>query len=124
MIARGNLAVEIGFERSSEVQNQILWFCEAAHIPVIWATQVLENLAKTGIPTRAEISDVVQGGQAECIMLNKGPYINDAIKMLNNILTRMEAHSFKKKNSLRPLNIAKNPIDQSIGTLNTERIKN
>jgi pyruvate kinase len=56
--------------------------------------------------------------------VNKGPYINDAIKMLNNILTRMEAHSFKKKNSLRPLNIAKNPIDQSIGTLNTERIKN
>jgi pyruvate kinase len=54
MIARGDLAVEIGFERIAEVQNQILWICEAAHVPVIWATQVLENLAKTGIPTRAE----------------------------------------------------------------------
>lgn len=112
MIARGDLAVEIGFERSSEVQNEILWICEAAHIPVIWATQVLENLAKTGIPTRAEISDVVQGVQAECIMLNKGPYINDAIVLLKNILVRMEAHSFKKKNSLRALNIAKNALDQ------------
>lgn len=120
MIARGDLAVEIGFERISEVQNEILWLCEAAHIPVIWATQVLENLAKTGIPTRAEISDVVQGVQAECIMLNKGPYINDAIKMLKNILIRMEAHSLKKKNSLRALNIAKNSVNQLIGTINTK----
>ena len=118
MIARGDLAVEIGFERISEVQNEILWLCEAAHIPVIWATQVLENLAKTGIPTRAEISDVVQGVQAECIMLNKGPYINDAIKMLKNILIRMETHSFKKKNSLRALNIAKNSVNQLIGEIN------
>jgi len=117
MIARGDLAVEIGFERISEVQNEILWLCEAAHIPVIWATQVLENLAKTGIPTRAEISDVVQGVQAECIMLNKGPYINDAIKMLKNILIRMEAHSLKKKNSLRALNIAKKSVHQLIGDI-------
>ncbi|TRX20547.1 pyruvate kinase [Flavobacterium franklandianum] len=122
MIARGDLAVEIGFERISEVQNEILWLCEAAHIPVIWATQVLENLAKTGIPTRAEISDVVQGVQAECIMLNKGPYINDAIKMLKNILIRMEAHSLKKKNSLRALNIAKNTVNQLIGEINTKQL--
>lgn len=114
MIARGDLAVEIGFERISEVQNQILWLCEAAHVPVIWATQVLENLAKTGIPTRAEISDVSQGAQAECIMLNKGPYINDAIKVLNEVLIRMEGHLFKKKNELRPLNVAKTAIAKFI----------
>lgn len=110
MIARGDLAVEIGFERISEVQNQILWLCEAAHIPVIWATQVLENLAKTGIPTRAEISDAALGAQAECVMLNKGPYINEAIKILKDILTRMEGHSFKKKNELRALNVAKKSV--------------
>jgi len=46
MIARGDLAVELGFDRISEVQNEILWLCEAAHVPVIWATQVLDNLAK------------------------------------------------------------------------------
>jgi pyruvate kinase len=108
MIARGDLAVEIGFERISEVQNEILWICEAAHTPVIWATQVLENLAKSGIPTRAEISDIVQGVQAECIMLNKGPFINKTIQTLNNILLRMEPHVSKKKNSLRPLRIAEN----------------
>lgn len=107
MIARGDLAVEIGFERISEVQNQILWLCEAAHVPVIWATQVLESLAKTGIPTRAEVSDAAQGAQAECVMLNKGPHINVAIKVLKDILIRMEGHSFKKKNELRALNVSK-----------------
>jgi pyruvate kinase len=44
MIARGDLAVECGYERMAEVQEELLWVCEAAHIPVIWATQVLENL--------------------------------------------------------------------------------
>ena len=41
MVARGDLAVEIGFDRLSEVQEEILWLCEAAHVPVIWATQIL-----------------------------------------------------------------------------------
>lgn len=107
MIARGDLAVEIGFERISEVQNEILWICEAAHIPVIWATQVLEKLAKKGIPTRAEISDAAKAAQAECVMLNKGPYINNAILVLKNILIRMSKHTFKKKNELRSLKVAK-----------------
>ncbi len=106
MIARGDLAVELGFQRISEVQNEILWLCEAAHIPVIWATQVLENLAKTGIPTRAEISDAAQSVQAECVMLNKGPHINEAIRILKNILKRMGGHSYKKKNELRALKVS------------------
>jgi pyruvate kinase len=110
MIARGDLAVEVGFERISEVQNQILWICEAAHIPVIWATQVLENLAKTGVPTRAEISDATLGAHAECIMLNKGPFINNAIKTLEGILVRMESHGFKRKNSMRSLSIAEKAV--------------
>ena len=55
MIARGDLAVECGYERMAEVQEEILWACEAAHMPVVWATQVLETLAKTGLPSRAEI---------------------------------------------------------------------
>lgn len=114
MIARGDLAIEIGFERISEVQNQILWLCEAAHIPVIWATQVLENLAKTGIPTRAEISDAALGAQAECVMLNKGPHINEAIRVLKDILIRMSGHSFKKKNALRVLNVAKQYLDRTL----------
>ncbi len=119
MIARGDLAVEIGFERISEVQNQILWLCEAAHVPVIWATQVLDNLAKTSMPTRAEISDAAHGAQAECVMLNKGPYINDAIKVLKDILIRMEGHAFKRKNELRALNVSKRYFKKAAGSVTT-----
>ena len=107
MIARGDLAVEIGFERISEVQNEILWLCEAAHMPVIWATQVLETLAKTGIATRAEVSDAAISAQAECVMLNKGPFIIDAVRTLRNIISRMKGHAFKKKSRLRALKVAK-----------------
>jgi len=73
MVARGDLAVEVGFERLSEVQEEILWLCEAAHVPVVWATQILEGMAKKGAPSRAEISDAVMSSRAECAMLNKAP---------------------------------------------------
>ena len=112
MIARGDLAVELGFERTSEVQNQILWLCEAAHVPVIWATQVLENLVKTGMATRAEISDAGLSTQAECVMLNKGPYIAEGIETLKHILIKMHAHYSKKKDSLRALHIAVQALEK------------
>jgi pyruvate kinase len=103
MIARGDLAVECGYERLAEVQEEILWCAEAAHMPVIWATQVLETLAKTGVPSRAEISDAGLGVRAECVMLNKGPYITDAIRTLDDILRRMGGHQIKKRSMLRAL---------------------
>jgi pyruvate kinase len=106
MIARGDLAVESGFERLAEVQEEILWLCEAAHVPVIWATQVLESLAKTGAPTRAEITDAAMGHRAECVMLNKGPHILETVRTLDDILRRMQGHQFKKQSMLRELRLA------------------
>jgi pyruvate kinase len=106
MIARGDLAVECGYERLAEVQEEILWMAEASHMPVIWATQVLERLAKEGIPSRAEITDAAMGERAECVMLNKGPYILAAVRALDNILTRMQAHQRKKTAMLRQLGLA------------------
>jgi len=103
MIARGDLGVELGFERLAEVQEEILWLAEAAHVPVIWATQVLESLAKRGQPSRAEITDAAMGERAECVMLNKGPHIVEAITSLADILPRMEAHQHKKRAMLRKL---------------------
>ena len=103
MIARGDLAVECGWERLAEVQEQILWACEAAHVPVVWATQVLETLAKTGRPSRAEITDAAMSERAECVMLNKGPYIEDAIRALDDIVRRMQTHQAKKRPMLRAL---------------------
>jgi len=106
MIARGDLAVELGYQRLAEVQEEILWLCEAAHTPVIWATEVLASLAKTGIPARAEITDAAMGQRAECVMLNKGPEILEAIGTLSDILARMGSHQRKKMATLRPLGIA------------------
>jgi pyruvate kinase len=103
MIARGDLAVETGYERMAELQEETLWLCEAAHLPVIWATQVLEQLATTGRPSRAEISDAAMAERAECVMLNKGPYIADAVVTLDDILGRMAGHEYKKSPLLRSL---------------------
>ncbi len=106
MIARGDLAVECGFERLAEVQEEVLWLCEAAHVPVIWATQVLESLANGGMPSRAEITDAAMGNRAECVMLNKGPHIVEALQSLGSILRRMQAHQNKKSALLRSLHVA------------------
>jgi pyruvate kinase len=106
MIARGDLAVECGYQRLAEVQEEILWICEAAHLPVIWATQVLESLAKNGIPSRSEITDAAMGERAECVMLNKGPFIVTAVRILDDILRRMQAHQEKKVSMLPELHVA------------------
>ncbi|MCK6403203.1 MAG: pyruvate kinase [Sphaerotilus natans] len=111
MIARGDLAVECGYERLAEVQEEMLWACEAAHLPVVWATQVLETLARTGRPSRAEITDAAMGERAECVMLNKGPHIMDAIRMLDDILRRMQEHQSKKRPLLRALRAWRGALD-------------
>jgi pyruvate kinase len=106
MLARGDLAAEVGYERLAEVQEELLWMCEAAHVPLIWATQVLESLAKDGLPSRAEITDAAMGVRAECVMLNKGRYAEEAIRALDDILRRMQRHQSKKRSMLRKLNLA------------------
>lgn len=112
MVARGDLGVEVGFERLAEVQEEVLWLCEAAHIPVIWATRVLESLAKGGMPSRAEVTDAAMGTRAECVMLNKGPYIVQTLTFLCDVLRRMEAHDEKKTAMLRRLSISESAADQ------------
>jgi pyruvate kinase len=104
MIARGDLAVELGSARLAEIQEELLWLCEAAHVPVIWATQVLESIAKKGTRSRPEFTDAAMAVRAECVMLNKGPYILDAIEALVNVMVRMHEHQRKKFSRLRALN--------------------
>ena len=106
MIARGDLAVEVGFERLAELQEEILWLCEASHVPTIWATQVLDTLARTGVPSRAEVTDAAASVAAECVMLNKGPYVDEAVTVLSDILRRMEKHHYKKRSLFRQLRVS------------------
>jgi pyruvate kinase len=106
MIARGDLAVEVGFERMAELQQEILWLCEASHTPTIWATQVLDTLARTGVPSRAEVTDAAASVAAECVMLNKGPFVHEAARVLSDILHRMEKHQYKKRSLFRKLSVS------------------
>jgi pyruvate kinase len=106
MVARGDLGVEVGFERLAELQEEILWLCEAAHVPAVWATQVLDSMAKTGTPSRAEVTDAAMAGRAECVMLNKGPHIADTVRFLGDVLERMSAHQHKKISTLRRLEVS------------------
>ena len=107
MIARGDLAVECGFERLAEVQEEMLWLCEAAHVPIIWVTQVLKSLAHGGRPSRAEITDAAMGDRAECVMLNKGPRMGAAVRKLGDVMQRMQTHQHKKSAMLRHLHVSK-----------------
>lgn len=103
MIARGDLAAEIGFERLAEMQEELLWICEAAAVPAIWATQVLEDLVRDGTPSRGEMTDAAMAARAECVMLNKGPAVDEAIDLLDHLLGRMDGHFNKKTPTLRAL---------------------
>lgn len=89
MIARGDLAMELGFSRMSEAREQIMDVANAAHIPTIFATQVLETMAKSGLPSRAEITDADVALRTQGVMLNKGTHIPDAINILNSIGTAL-----------------------------------
>jgi pyruvate kinase len=103
MIARGDLAVEIGFPRLSEIQEEILWGCEAAHMPVIWATEVFASLVADGRPSRAETTDAAMAQRAECVVLNRGPHLAEAVAVMADVLRRMDRHMAKKTARLSAL---------------------
>jgi pyruvate kinase len=106
MVARGDMALELGFERLAEAQEEVLWLCEAAFVPVIWATQVLDILNHTGQPSRAEVTDAAMSGRAECVMLNQGKHQLAALEFLRSVLERMAQHQLKKRSMLRRLRIS------------------
>ncbi|MEQ9308623.1 MAG: pyruvate kinase [Balneolaceae bacterium] len=97
MVARGDLAIECGWENMARIQQEILNLCNAAYVPTVWATQVLENLAKKGVPSRSELTDAASGLKADCVMLNKGPFILSSVNLLDNILSSMNTYQDKNE---------------------------
>jgi len=63
-------------------------------------------MARTGMPSRAEVTDAAMGVRAECVMLNKGPHVLSAVRVLDDILRRMQPHQLKKRAMLRELRLA------------------
>ena len=81
------------------------WFAEAAHVPSIWATQVLDSLAKTGVPTRGDVTDAAMAARAEAVLLNKGPFMAQVLELVDDVLTRASSHRNKKRHTLRGLHV-------------------
>ncbi len=100
MIARGDLAIEVGFDNLPYVQEEIFNICEAAHVPVIYATQILEGKMKNNLPSRAEVIDAANAQRADCVMLNKGPFVVDTIVSIKNILKTVHGIFHKNKQLL------------------------
>lgn len=108
MIARGDLAVETGWKDFAGIQEEIMRVGEAAHVPAVWATQVLERMAKSGVPTRSEITDAALAQRAECVMLNKGEYIEKTVEVLDSILRKMQKNNYKSAVQLPKLKDVEN----------------
>ena len=86
MMARGDLAVEYGWERLAGLEQLMLDMCRAAGIPFAVATEILDSMARRGLPTRAEITDASVAADAQCILLSKGPHIVPAVRLLRRII--------------------------------------
>ncbi len=68
-------------------------------------------MVEQGAPSRAEITDAAMGQRAECVMLNKGPFIVEAVRLLDDVLRRMDRHQLKKSARLMPLELWIEPQD-------------
>lgn len=102
MIARGDLATEVGCEQMATVQQDILGAADAALLPVIWSTQALDGLAKSGRPSPAELLDAALGVHAEGLLLPAGPHLPDAVRTLHDILCRARAGAGLRPAGLPP----------------------
>ena len=97
MVARGDLGVELPVQNVPPIQKQLIRKCRAAAKPVIVATQMLESMIESPMPTRAEVSDVATAiyEGTDAIMLSAesaaGDFPIEAVTTMNNVAVEVEA---------------------------------
>lgn len=111
MVARGDMAVEVGQEEVPLIQRHIIKIARQEKKPVIVATQMLESMTYSPEPTRAEVNDVATAviDQVDCVMLSaesaQGEYPVEAVSMMEKIIKRIERyekefHAFTERTNI------------------------
>lgn len=109
LVARGDMAVEVGVHRVPEIQKNLIHSCNELGVPVITATQMLESMVSAPTPTRAEATDVANAvfDGTDALMLSgetaSGAYPLEAVKMMSDII--IQAETVTDRYSRHPQNL-------------------